>query len=226
MATLYIVATPIGNLRDITLRALDVLASVVRIFCEDKRRTVQLCSHFDIHVALESCRAANERRVASRAIDLLGQGNDIAYVTDAGTPAISDPGAALVRAVRRAGFAIVPIPGASALTALASVSGAASRALFFEGFLSPKAGRRRRRLQKLLDDNYSFVLFESPYRLGALLTDIEALAPQRILIVGRELTKLHEEIKAGTATELRRWWIVHPAQKGEITLLVIAEKSG
>ena len=168
----------------------------------------------------------NEHRAAKRAIDMLTHGSDIAYVTDAGTPAISDPGAALVRAVRTAGFAAVPIPGVSALTALASVSGAASRALFFEGFLSPRAGRRRRRLRQLLASGASLVLFESPYRLQALLTDIESIAPRRNLVVGRELTKLHEEIVAGTAAHLREWWIVHPAQKGEISLLVIGEKGG
>ena len=202
MATLYIVGTPIGNLGDITYRALETFKSVDVIACEDTRHTLQLLNHFEIKKPLVSCRAQNEQSAAQKIVHLLDEGQNVAYASDAGTPGISDPGAVLVDVARAAGHEIVPIPGACAFVSLASVAGSGGKTLLFEGFLSPKPGRRRSRLRELMVTGFAFVLYESPFRIVKLLADIADIQCDRRIVVGRELTKLHEEIVEGTAAEV------------------------
>lgn len=203
MSTLYIVGTPIGNLGDITFRAVETLKSVDVIAAEDTRHTLQLLNHFEIHKPLISCRSQNEKAASEKVISLLRQGQSVAYASDAGTPGISDPGAVLASAVRHAGFEVVPVPGASAFATLVSVAGSGGKTLIFEGFLSPKPGRRRSRLKELMDTGAAVVLYESPFRIVKLLSDIADIDSGRRVVVGREMTKLHEEIIEGTAAEMR-----------------------
>lgn len=217
------VATPIGNLEDITLRALQTLRDVDVIACEDTRHTQRLLNHFDIHKRLIACHAHNERSSGQGIVKLLSEGTSVAFVSDAGTPGISDPGARVVQAVRQAGYPIVPIPGASALAALISVSGFSGKTFTFEGFLSPKSGRRRSRLQQLLERKEAFVLYESPFRIVKLLADLAELAPFRILLVGRELTKTFEEIVEGSAQEVALDFSSRESIKGEFVLCISAE---
>jgi 16S rRNA (cytidine1402-2'-O)-methyltransferase len=196
------VGTPIGNLGDITYRALETFKTVDVIACEDTRHTLQLLNHFEIKKPLVSCRAQNEQSAAQKIVHLLDEGQNVAYASDAGTPGISDPGAVLVDVARGAGHEIVPIPGACAFVSLASVAGSGGKTLLFEGFLSPKPGRRRSRLRELMVTGFAFVLYESPFRIVKLLADIADIQCDRRIVVGRELTKLHEEIVEGTAAEV------------------------
>lgn len=195
-------ATPIGNLGDITHRALETFKQVDVIACEDTRHTLQLLTHFGIRKPLVSCRSQNEKSAAAKIIDLLEKGQSVAYASDAGTPALSDPGALLVREVREAGFTVVPLPGASAFATLLSVSGSVDKCVTFEGFLSPKPGRRRSRVRELMESGPASVLYESPFRIVKLLADIAEIDGVRRVVVGRELTKMHEEIVCGTAQEV------------------------
>ncbi|GAB6277409.1 MAG: 16S rRNA (cytidine(1402)-2'-O)-methyltransferase [Rectinema sp.] len=213
------VATPIGNLGDITLRALETLKSVDTVACEDTRHTLKLLSHFDIHKPLISCHANDERRGAERVVSLLDEGKDVAYCSDAGTPGLSDPGAVVVREARRRGHKVVPVPGPSAFACLVSAAGVSGRTFLFDGFLSPKPGKRRTRLKELLLRGESFVLYESPFRVGKLLTDIASIDPNRLVCIGRELTKIHEEIIEGTAAELAARFPAGSA-RGEFCLIV------
>lgn len=214
------VGTPIGNLGDMTFRAVETLKSVQQVACEDTRHTLQLLTHFGIKKPLISCRAQNEQRAAERVIKLLDEGQNVAYASDAGTPGISDPGAVLVLLVRAAGHQVVPIPGVSALTALVSVAGAGGKTIVFEGFLSPSPGKRRRRLAQLISANEAFVLYESPFRLVKCLTDLAQASPDRRVVVGRELTKLHEEVVCGTAQEVLAEFAARPEVKGECAIFV------
>lgn len=218
MASLYLVATPIGNLADITLRALEVLKAVDSVACEDTRHSLKLLSHFEIRKPLLACHANDEERGAARILALLDEGRDVAYVSDAGTPGLSDPGAAAVRAARGGGHAVVPIPGPSAFASLLSVSGFPGKSVLFEGFLSPKPGRRRARLAELMARPESFLVYESPYRMGKLLADIAAIDPERLLCLGREMTKLHEEILVERAGALVRRFSAEA--RGEFAVLV------
>ena len=202
MSELYIVATPIGNLGDITFRALETLKNVDVIAAEDTRHTLELLTHFEIRKPLISCRAQNEEFASEKIIKLLDEGQKVAYASDAGTPGISDPGAILAGLARKAGHTVIPIPGASAFATLASVAGAGGKTLIFEGFLSPKPGRRRSRLRELLATGDAVIVYESPFRIVKLLTDIAEIDSERRVVVGRELTKLHEEITDGTAKEV------------------------
>ena len=202
MPVLYIVGTPIGNLGDITFRALETFKSVDVIACEDTRHTLQLLNHFEIKKPLISCRSQNEETAAKKIIEMLSEGKKVAYASDAGTPGISDPGAVLAGLVRKAGFDVVPVPGACAFATLVSVAGAGGKTLIFEGFLSPSPGKRRKRLRELLQTGAAFVLYESPFRILKLLTDLADIDKVRRIVIGRELTKLHEEIIEGTAEEL------------------------
>lgn len=202
VATLYMVGTPIGNLEDITLRALKTLNDVDIVACEDTRQTIKLLNHHEIHKPLIACHANDEKRAALKIIGLLGEGKSVAYCTDAGTPGLSDPGATLVRMVREAHFSVVAIPGPSAFATLLSVSGFGGRSVLFDGFLSTKAARRSARLKELLDRNESFLLYESPFRVAKLIAELALQAPARQVCIGRELTKIHEEIYVGTAKDL------------------------
>ncbi len=220
VSVLYIVATPIGNLGDITHRALETFKQVDVIACEDTRHTLQLLTHFGIRKPLVSCRSQNEKTAASKIIELLEKGQDVAYASDAGTPALSDPGALLVREVRSAGYQIVPLPGASAFASLLSVSGAVDKSVTFEGFLSPKPGRRRSRVRELMESGPATVLYESPFRIVKLLADIAEIDAERRVVVGRELTKLHEEIVCGTAQEVFEDFSGRSKILGEFSVLI------
>lgn len=220
MSSLYIVGTPIGNLGDITFRALETFKSVDVIACEDTRHTLQLLTHFDIRKPLISCRAQNEDIAADKIIDLLKKGQSVAYASDAGTPGVSDPGSVLAYLVRKAGYEVVPIPGPSAFATLTSVAGPGGKTLIFEGFLSPSPGKRRKRLRELLDTENAFVLYESPFRIVKLLNDIADINKDRRVVVGRELTKLHEEIVDGTSVEVRDIYAAKESIKGELAVFV------
>lgn len=225
MGVLFVVATPIGNLSDISFRALETFKEADYIACEDTRHTRGLLTHYEIAKPLISCRAVNEASAATKIIKLLDAGNKVAYASDAGTPAISDPGAVLVRLAHEAGHRIVPIPGASAFGTIMSIAGTYDKAVVFEGFLSPKGGKRRKRLQELFEFGAGFVLYESPYRIVKLLTDIAEIDSNREVIIGRELTKLHEEIIKGSAKQILRNFEQRASIKGEFAVFVTG-KSG
>jgi 16S rRNA (cytidine1402-2'-O)-methyltransferase len=220
MSTLYMVATPIGNLEDITLRALETLKQVAVIACEDTRHTQRLLHHYDIHKRLIACHAHNEQTSAAGIVKLLEEGNSVAFVSDAGTPGISDPGARVVATVRAAGFTIVPIPGPSAVSTLLSVSAFTGKTFTFEGFLSPKSGRRRGRLEQLLGREEAFILYESPYRVVKLLEELAQLDGSRRILVGRELTKAFEELVEGSAAQVAQQFASRQSIKGEFAILV------
>jgi 16S rRNA (cytidine1402-2'-O)-methyltransferase len=225
VAELFVVGTPIGNLGDITFRAIETLKSVDYIAAEDTRHTLQLLNHFEIKKPLISCRAQNEKKVAPDIIKLLQEGHNIAYASDAGTPGVSDPGSVLVDCVREAGFNVVPIPGPAAFATLVSVAGSGGKTLIFEGFLSPKPGRRRSRLKELMDTGNAVVIYESPFRITKLLSDIADIQSDRRIVVGRELTKLHEEITSGTAKELSDDYSSRQSIKGEFAVFISGVKN-
>lgn len=220
MASLYVVGTPIGNLGDITVRALETFKTVDYIACEDTRHTLGLLTHFEIRKPLISCRAQNEQEAAQKIIGLLAEGKNVAYASDAGTPALSDPGAVLVKQVRQAGYPVVPIPGASAFAVMVSIAGTGDSSVLFEGFLSPKPGRRKRRLQELFAAGTGFVLYESPFRIIKLLQDIADIDGMRRVVVGRELTKIHEEILSGSVSDILHILQERPSIKGEFSIFV------
>ena len=225
MAKLFIVGTPIGNLGDITYRAIETFKNVDYIAAEDTRHTLQLLNHFEIKKPLISCRAQNEKFAGEKIVKLLEQGYDIAYASDAGTPGISDPGAVLVDAVRESGFDVVPIPGPAAFTTLVSVAGSGGKTLIFEGFLSPKPGKRRTRLKELLNTGDAIIIYESPFRITKLLKDIADIESNRRIVVGRELTKLHEEILSGSAEELFNDYASRQTIKGEFAVFISGVKN-
>jgi 16S rRNA (cytidine1402-2'-O)-methyltransferase len=217
---LYIVATPIGNLKDITLRALDVLAKADRIACEDTRTTRKLLGAYGITAALTSYHEHNAARVRPRLIKQLKCGKAVALVSDAGTPLVSDPGYKLVEAVIGAGLPVTAIPGASAGLAALSVSGLPSDRFLFIGFLPAKAAGRRRALAELAALQASLVIYESARRLPAALGDMaEVLGPRRAA-VARELTKLHEEVRRGALTGLADHYLAAGPPKGEVVVVV------
>ena len=210
---------------DITLRAIETLKSVDFIAAEDTLHTLPLLNHLGIKKPLISCRAQNERSAGPKIVELLNQGHSVAYVSDAGTPGISDPGAVLVDIVRESGHDIVPIPGASAFATLISVAGSGGKTLIFEGFLSPKPGRRRSRLKELMQTGDAVIIYESPYRITKLLSDIADIDSTRRIVVGRELTKLHEEITSGSAGTLRDDYANRPSIKGEFAIFISGTKN-
>jgi 16S rRNA (cytidine1402-2'-O)-methyltransferase len=217
--TLFVVGTPIGNLGDMTERARETIASVDIVAAEDTRRTGRLLSRLGVKRRLVSLFEGNERERTASIIAELREGKDVALVSDAGMPSISDPGFLLVRACAEGGIDVRVVPGPSAVTAALVVSGLPVERFTFEGFLPRKAGERRERLRSLADDPRTLVLFESPRRLRTLLRDVVAELGDRRLAVARELTKLHEEVLRGRATEvLDRLGDVDP--KGEIVLVV------
>ena len=220
MAVLYIIGTPIGNLGDISYRAVETLKSVDLVACEDTRRTLKLLTHFGIRVKMLSCRSQNEEYAAQKVIDALNQGQTVAYASDAGTPALSDPGAVLVRAAVEAGHDVIPIPGASAFAALLSVAGGRDKTVVFEGFLSPKPGRRKARLKELMAMEAACVIYESPFRILKLMQDIAEIDSERFICLGREMTKIHEEYLRGTAAEILGILAEKNAQMGEFSVFI------
>ncbi len=218
--TLFVVATPLGNLGDITRRAADLLKVVPCVAAEDTRRTRQLLHHLDAHPRLISFHEHSEEARYTEILALLAGGSDVAIVTDAGTPVVSDPGAALVGRVRQAGHLVVPIPGVSAVTAALSVSGFPGDRYLFLGFPPRKGRERQQLLERSSREPGSVVFFEAAGRLTALLRDLASVAGEsRQAVVARELTKLHEEIRSGALDELAAHFEEHPP-KGEITVVM------
>jgi 16S rRNA (cytidine1402-2'-O)-methyltransferase len=226
---LYLVGTPIGNLEDITLRALRVLRSVDRIACEDTRQTQKLLNHFDISTAMVSCHEHNEQARAAELLELLRQGGRVAVVSDAGMPGISDPGMTLAAAALAAGVSVIPIPGANAALSALVASGLNTSSFLFLGFLPSKAGERRTQLEALAeaasDPPPTLIFYEAPHRILETLADIEAVwGGQCWVVVARELTKLHEEFLRGAVAEVRSLLATRERIRGEITLLVEGRK--
>jgi 16S rRNA (cytidine1402-2'-O)-methyltransferase len=223
---LYLVATPIGNLGDITLRALDVLRSADRIACEDTRQTQKLLNHYEISTPTVSCHQHNEHTRASELVKALQTGSRIALVSDAGMPAISDPGSWLVSAAIAAQVPVIPIPGANAGLSALVASGLPTTEFHFIGFLPEKAGARRSRLEALAAEAESprtLIFYEAPHRILETLADLEAVwGPALRVVVARELTKIHEEFLRGTVAETRQDLAGRDRIRGEITLLVEA----
>ena len=224
---LYLVATPIGNLGDITLRALEVLQQVDRIACEDTRQTQKLLNHFQIATPTVSCHQHNEHQRAAELITALKAGGRIALVSDAGTPGISDPGGWLVPEAIAAGIPVFPIPGANAALGALIASGLPTGEFCFLGFLPEKTGARRTRLEDLAREPRTaprtLIFYEAPHRILDTLTDLEAaFGPQLRVVVARELTKIHEEFLRGTVSELRSQLIARDRMRGEFTLLIEA----
>ena len=226
---LYLVATPIGNLGDITLRALDVLKQADRIACEDTRQTQKLLNHFQIGTPTVSCHQHNERHRAAELIEALKAGGRIALVSDAGMPGISDPGTWLAAEAIAAGVAVIPSPGANAAMSALVASGLPSSEFHFIGFLPEKAGARLSRLEELARETAkgegprTLVFYEAPHRIQETLADLEAVWGSALrIVVARELTKIHEEFLRSTVAEARRVLASRDRIRGEITLLVEA----
>lgn len=218
--TLYIVATPLGNLGDLSHRATETLRSVHTVAAEDTRYTLGLLSSIDAHPKLLSYHAHSGPKRIDALIDLLKAGHDVALVTDAGTPAISDPGVEVVAAARDAGIRVVPVAGPSAVAAALSASGMVGDRYLFLGFVPRKGTPRRRLLERAAGEPWSIVFFEAPGRLAELLEDLVALCGgERRAVVARELTKLHEEIRGGTLAELHSYYS-GSTPLGEITLVL------
>ena len=215
--TLYVVATPIGNLEDISARAVRVLGEVDLIAAEDTRTTRKLLTRHDLHVRLVSLFDANARRRIPLLLRELGEGKSIALVSEAGTPLISDPGAQLVSVAAEAGHTVTPIPGPTAIAALLSVAGLPVDKFTFLGFLPRRAGQRRRMIEAVAEQEWPIVLYESPHRLIVTLEALREVLGDRETVIGREMTKLHEEIFRGTLAEA----IEHfEKPRGEFTIVV------
>jgi len=220
-AALYLVATPIGNLEDITLRALRVLREADLIACEDTRQTGKLLAHFGIvDKHMVSYHGHNEAARTRELVAKLESGVTIALVSDAGTPLVSDPGYRLVTAAIAAGIPVVPIPGASAVLGALAAAGLPTEAFRFCGFLPPKQGQRKKALEALRGEDCTLIFYEAPHRILDTLADLAGVYGDRPVVVARELTKLHEEFLRGTAEEVRIQLAGRPSVKGEITLIV------
>ncbi len=217
--TLYIVATPIGNLEDITLRALRILKTVDLIAAEDTRRTRKLLTHYDIATPLTSYHDHSESTKAPALVETLLAGKNMALVSDAGTPCISDPGYRLVKSAAEVDIPIVPVPGPSMLTALMSVGGLPTDRFAFEGFLPAKPAQRQRALRELCHEERPLIFYESPHRLLRTLADLEQIFGDRRVVVGRELTKQFEEILRGPVSVVLSAFHNRPV-KGEVALVV------
>ena len=213
-------ATPIGNLEDITLRALRVLREADLIVCEDTRRTARLLNHYGIGVPRESCHEHNEAARTPRLINLLLEGRNIALVSDAGTPLLSDPGYHLVSQCRREAIPVIPIPGPSAAITALVASGLATDCFFFSGFLPARSALRRRKLQELSGLPFTLIFYEAPHRVLSTLEDMTAILGPRRACLARELTKLHEEWLHGTINEILEQLKSRPKILGEITLVI------
>ena len=225
MAILYIIGTPIGNLGDISARAAETLGAVDLVACEDTRRTIKLLNHLGIRVKMLSCRSQNEKFAGKKVIDALNEGKTVAYASDAGTPALSDPGAVLVQMAVDAGHDVIPIPGPSAFASLLSVAGGTDKTVIFEGFLSPRAGRRKSRLRELMAQDAALVLYESPFRIVKLLADLAEIDDKRYICIGREMTKVHEEYIRGSVAEIYAVFCQKTEQIGEFSVYIAGNNS-
>jgi 16S rRNA (cytidine1402-2'-O)-methyltransferase len=216
--SLFVVATPIGNLKDVTIRALDVLGSVDVIVSENVRKTRNLLKHYGIKTRIMSYREGNADRMIPFVVDFLRKGGSVALVAEAGTPGVSDPGRNLVRAVRAEHLGVVPVPGASAVTAAVSAAGLEESRFIFEGFLPRRTARRRQRLTDLARDQRVLVFYEAPHRLLKCLMDIRDVLGDRRCIIAREITKLHETIEEGSVRSLiERYSVQQP--RGEFVIV-------
>jgi 16S rRNA (cytidine1402-2'-O)-methyltransferase len=215
-----VVGTPIGNLEDLSVRALSTLRGAALVACEDTRVTRAILARHDLDVPLLSCHRFNERVRARRILEVLGAGGDVALLSDSGTPGVSDPGAAVVEAARAPGVRRAPGPGPTAAAALFSVSGLQG-SFTFVGFLPARAGERRRALEGLRSEPRSLVLYESPHRIVRMLRDAAEILGERVAILGRELTKVHEEVQHGTLQDLAAA-VEQREPRGEFTLVIAA----
>jgi 16S rRNA (cytidine1402-2'-O)-methyltransferase len=222
--TLYILATPIGNMDDITIRAISILEKeIAAVYCEDTRQTRKILNHYGITVPTYSLHTHSPQHKIDSAIGFLRDGKSVAYVTDSGTPGISDPGSRLVAEAREHSITVCPIPGPSALAAIASVSGYHGKRIIFAGFLSKKDSRRKKELLELKGFNGLIVLYESPYRIKKLLAAIGEIFPECPVLIGREMTKFHEEFiyDSGLGMLLR---LDDITEKGEFSIAINNDK--
>ncbi len=219
---LYIVGTPIGNLSDMTYRAVETLNSMDVIYAEDTRHSGILLKHYDITAPMVSCHKFNESYRSERAVERIRNGSCAALITDSGMPGISDPGGRLVAACRKAGLHVTIVPGPSAVTTAVALSGYPCRGFHFEGFLPQKGAARERRLQELGDCELPVVFYESPFRLLKLLTETERVLGNRYLCVAREMTKKFEECRTGSARELSAYWEDRKV-KGELVVILFPD---
>jgi len=220
--TLYVVATPIGNLEDMTPRAIRILSEVDLIAAEDTRHSGKLLKHFGIEAKTEALHEHNERSQVPRLIEILQAGKSIAFITDAGTPLVSDPGFHLVRSARQAGLTVIPVPGACAAIAALSAAGLPSDRFVFEGFPPAKSAARRAVFEKLREEARTLIFYESPHRILESLKEMtEIFGPEREAVLARELTKQFETVRSGTLTELSEWVNRDPHQQlGEFVILI------
>ncbi|HML17544.1 MAG TPA: 16S rRNA (cytidine(1402)-2'-O)-methyltransferase [Bryobacteraceae bacterium] len=218
--TLFIISTPIGNLEDITMRAVRLLREADVIACEDTRQTRKLLDHFGISKPMLSYHEHNEAARSAELIERLRAGENVGLVSDAGTPLVSDPGYRLVTAAIGAGISVVPVPGPSAVMTALAAAGLATDSFRFCGFLPPKTSARRKLLEELKNESCTLVFYEAPHRVLAALDDVTATMGARPVVVARELTKLHEEFLRGTAEEVRARLAARPVVRGEIVLLI------
>jgi len=218
-----VVATPIGNLEDITYRAIKVLSKVSFIAAEDTRWTKKLLNHYQIKARLISYHEHNEEKRAEELVNLLLKGEDIALVSNAGTPGISDPGYRLVQRAAETDIEVIPIPGASAVIAALSVSGLPTDSFFFSGFLPRKKGKRERRLKELKDLASTLIFYEAPHRIERTLAEMEEILGDREMVLARELTKLHEEVIRGRISSIKEK-LAGKKVRGEITLIIRGAK--
>jgi 16S rRNA (cytidine1402-2'-O)-methyltransferase len=218
---LYVVATPIGNLGDVTLRAVETLREADVVAAEDTRVTRGLLTHLGIGAKLVALHAHNERGGAQKVLAWLAEGKRVAFVSDAGTPAVSDPGALLVAAVRAAGHRVIPVPGPSALTTALSAAGVEADGVVFAGFLPARGSERRERLAELAAGPWAIALFESPHRVAQTLADLHATLGERDVVIARELTKKFEAIARVALADARAWIEADPDRtRGEFVLIV------
>lgn len=221
---LYIVATPIGNLQDITLRAIEILKNVDIIYCEDKRQSSVLLSHHGIQTSLGSYHEHNAEKMRPEIIEKITKGAAVALISDAGTPLISDPGYKLVAKCRDAGLSVIPVPGSSAPIAALSASGLSSDHFYFGGFLPAKEGERKRTLEEMRSFPHTLIFFEAPRRLLETLRDVHEILGNRQVCVARELTKTFEEIRLSSVAEMIVYYEIEGVLKGEMVLLIEGEK--
>ncbi|MEM8499524.1 MAG: 16S rRNA (cytidine(1402)-2'-O)-methyltransferase [Pseudomonadota bacterium] len=220
--TLYVVATPIGNLADMSSRALDILRSVALVAAEDTRHSQRLFNHFDIRCDCIPYHEHSEEKTAQRVINVLLEGQDVALISDAGTPLISDPGFRLIRQLQEREITVSPVPGPSALIAALSVSGLPTDSFLFAGFLPAKSGTRKNRLQQLVSYPHTLIFYEAPHRILGCLQDMaEVLGPERCAVLARELTKRFETVRKAMLSELVEW-VANDSnqQRGELVILV------
>ena len=219
---LYVVATPIGNLKDLSRRAVEVLDGVDLILAEDTRHSAKLLAHYGIGTACRSFHDHNEARQVTQLVKRIADGGRVALISDAGTPLISDPGFRLVAALREQGHTIIPIPGPSAAICALSIAGLPTDRFCFEGFLPPRASARRRLLHSLSSEARTLIFYESPRRVLTTVSDlVGAFGAERPAVLAREMTKIHETVVSGTLVELRSWLETHPEQRrGEYVIVV------